>query len=357
MRELRARSAHIGSWSNKRILMLGPFGEALAPQQGKLLAPHLVARGARVTLVSDRGRPAVRFAHIVLHALFWVWRYDVVVVQVYSGRAFCYAALSALFARMWGTRVVGFLRGGALPALACKRPVFTAFALRLFDALIAPSPFLQRELGRAVPLKDCQVIPNLIDLAHYAYRPRIPPRPKLLWLRCFHPIYNPLMALDVYRRLRERIPDVSLTFCGISDIELAEVLGTIKQPGYEGVRYLGRIPKEKVPAVIDECDVYLNTNRVDNMPVTVLEMWASGVPVVATDVGGIADLVRDGENGLLVPSEDAQAMSDAVIRLLTDECLTAKIIAGGREYVSRCTFDHICDELARAFFPKTGGRE
>ncbi|MFL6203626.1 MAG: glycosyltransferase, partial [Thermoanaerobaculia bacterium] len=88
-------------------------------------------------------------------------------------------------------------------------------------------------------------------------------------------------------------------------------------------------------------DVFLNTNRVDNAPVSVLEAAAFGLPVVSTDVGGIPCLLRDGEEALLVPEGNAEAMAGAVRRLLDEPGLAGRLSAAGREVAERSSWERV----------------
>jgi glycosyltransferase involved in cell wall biosynthesis len=85
----------------------------------------------------------------------------------------------------------------------------------------------------------------------------------------------------------------------------------------DAVDFRGAVPKHLVGSVLAEGDIFLNTSRVDNTPVSVIEAMACGLCVVSTDVGGIPHLIRDGENGLLTPSDDTDAMHQAVMALLS----------------------------------------
>jgi glycosyltransferase involved in cell wall biosynthesis len=75
--------------------------------------------------------------------------------------------------------------------------------------------------------------------------------------------------------------------------------------------------------LLDSGDVYLNSPRIDNMPTSIIEAWAAGLPVISTSAGGIPYLVRDGETGLLVDPGDDRAMATAALRLLRDPALAA----------------------------------
>jgi phenylacetate-CoA ligase len=85
----------------------------------------------------------------------------------------------------------------------------------------------------------------------------------------------------------------------------------------------------------EAADIYLNTNRIDNMPVSVLEACASGVPIVATRIGGVPYLLSHGETALLVRSDDAPAMAEAVLTLLRDPALAARLSSNGLALAAR----------------------
>jgi glycosyltransferase involved in cell wall biosynthesis len=90
-----------------------------------------------------------------------------------------------------------------------------------------------------------------------------------------------------------------------------------------------------------EHDTYLNTNRIDNLPVSVLEMAAMGLPIVSTNVGGIPDLLVNGQDALLVPDNDPEAMAKAVNRLIDDCELTAQLSENGRKLAERFAWENI----------------
>ena len=93
-------------------------------------------------------------------------------------------------------------------------------------------------------------------------------------------------------------------------------------------------------------DVFVLPSRYEGMPIALLEVMAMGIPVVGTRVDGIADLIEDAGTGLLVPYGDPQALSSAVLRLLSDAALRERICSNARFVVRR---DHIRDRMAARF--------
>jgi glycosyltransferase involved in cell wall biosynthesis len=93
--------------------------------------------------------------------------------------------------------------------------------------------------------------------------------------------------------------------------------------------------RSDVPAVLAGCDVFCLPSTAEGMPLSVLEAMAQGKPVVATAVGGTPELVVDGVTGLLVPPGDAEALAEALGRVLSDPELAKRMGAAGRQRVER----------------------
>src|SRR5205807_623617 len=99
-----------------------------------------------------------------------------------------------------------------------------------------------------------------------------------------------------------------------------------QQRGLAGsVEFAGRVEPDGMPALLDAHDVFLNASVLDNQPVSILEAFASGLPVVTTAAGDIPAMVSDGRSGLLVPVEDAAAMARAVLSLLANPARAAAL--------------------------------
>jgi glycosyltransferase involved in cell wall biosynthesis len=98
-----------------------------------------------------------------------------------------------------------------------------------------------------------------------------------------------------------------------------------------------------------ESAVALNPSRVDNMPNSVLEALASGVPVVSTDVGGVPFIVKDGETALLVPAGDPQRMASAILSVLDDSSLAQRLRSAGLSCVGDYTWPVIGPRWSRVY--------
>jgi glycosyltransferase involved in cell wall biosynthesis len=226
--------------------------------------------------------------------------------------------------------LVGVLAGGGLPELGRRRPRWVARVLGRFTHLVAPSEYLAR-WAREHTSTPVSVIPNPLDLDGYPYRRRPSVRPRLLWLRAYHDIYAPEVAVRAVAVLAQRYDDVALTMVGDDKGLRAPTAALVDDLGLgDRVTVGGFAGPDEKRRLLDDHDVFLNTSRVDNRPVSVVEAAGSGLCVVSTAVGGVPDLVEDGRSALLVPPDDPVAVAEAVARLVDEPALAAQVGDGGR---------------------------
>jgi glycosyltransferase involved in cell wall biosynthesis len=302
--------------------------------QNEILSRLFESVGYQVVRASAVKRPITRTAHQILSLLRWR-RLDVTVIAVFSGPSFFIAEFGSFLARhVVRSKVVLFLHGGNLGVFSADHPARVRRAFARADLVLAPSEFLARTFRDAG--FDVRVIPNVLALERYRYVERASARPQLMWMRTFHEHYDPLMAVDVLARVAEVHADATLTMGG-ADHGLLEAtraraveLGVLDRITFAG--YLDAAAKADAFA---SHDVFLNTNRVDNMPVSVLEAAASGLVPVATAVGGIPSLLTDDHDSRLVPAGDVEAMVAAVLDLLADDERYARLSRGARALAER----------------------
>jgi glycosyltransferase involved in cell wall biosynthesis len=290
------------------------------------LSAGLRSRGWSVTSASHLKNRGLRFADML--ATVWTKRarYAVAQVDVYSGPSFTWAEAVAASLKALRCPFALTLHGGRLPDFARRHPTRVRRLLQSASVVTSPSPYLQRALEEYRP--DIRVIPNGLCSASYPARHLMSARPRLVWVRAFHTIYNPLLAVEVVRLLSADFPDIELLMVGADrgdgsreqTLQRVSVLSLKRR-----VRILGPVPKDQVPQMMEQGDIFLNTTNVDNTPVTVVEAMASGLCVVSTNAGGIPYLLADRRNGLLVPCGDAQAMATAVREVLLDPALAARL--------------------------------
>ena len=118
----------------------------------------------------------------------------------------------------------------------------------------------------------------------------------------------------------------------------------------DDVIFLGHLDRQKdLPALYASADAFLFSSLTETLGLVVLEAMASGLPVIATPAGGVADHLRDGENGIAYPPADTPAMARAIVRLALDRVLHAQLAAGARRTAERLSWDQELDRLDASY--------
>ena len=130
-------------------------------------------------------------------------------------------------------------------------------------------------------------------------------------------------GLDIFFQVAERLPDCEFLVIGIEPQQRQALVDRYHPPG--NVRLEAPRPRDSLAEVYQGASVYLQLSRTEGLPNVLLEAAAAGVPVVATNVGGTAEVVQDGRTGLLVSSGNPRALSNGILRLLGDDSLRSRI--------------------------------
>jgi glycosyltransferase involved in cell wall biosynthesis len=200
------------------------------------------------------------------------------------------------------------------------------------DLNVVPSPFLREVL--ATYGIAAWTIPNTIDLTQFAYRVRDPLRPHLLSTRAFEPIYNVACVLRAFARIQARRPDARLMLVGAGSQEPA-LRAFAERLALRHVTFAGCVPPSEIARYYAAADIYVQTPSIDNLPLSVLEAFASGLPVVSTDVGGISAILTHGVHGLLAPPDDDAAVASHVLTLLESRPYARRLAAAARDTCAR----------------------
>lgn len=329
---------------SKAVLIINNF--RLSPGKysvavSETLKDCLEQEGVKVILSSGKINKGVMLLGMLASIIKYRNTCDLALINVFSGKAFIWAYLSAQLCRFLKKPYFLYFHGGNLPFFAkTKANLIKSIACKS-SGTIAPSNYLKDKLADAgISIK--KVISNFIVLRNYTYKLRTEILPKMFWLRAYHSIYNPTMALEVLCSLKKQYPQATLTMAGPDKGGLRKAKALAEQLGIDkSVRFLEFVSKEKINLLGLEHDIFLNTARIDNMPVTVLEAMAMGLPTVSTDVGGIRYLLENEKDSLLVPDNEPAIMTEAVKKLLADSRLTETLSSNGRKKVMEFTWDKV----------------
>lgn len=258
--------------------------------------------------------------------LLALWRglKDVDVAHVFSASywSFLLAPLPALaVAKMRGAKVVlNYHSGEAKDHLSHWRSALPV--LRRADSLVVPSDYLAdvfREFGLGA-----QVVPNAVDERQFVYRLRQPLEPRLVCTRGFGAYYRVDYVVRAFARVQREYPNATLSLPGTGPEE-AQVRALVNELELRGVDFPGTVPREQMGRYYDRAHIFINASWLDNMPLSILEAFAAGTPVVSTAPEGIRYLVRHEQTGLLCEPGNWESLAANVIRLLADPALAAAL--------------------------------
>ncbi len=330
----------------RSVLLVGymPPPAVGARAQSEELGERLAEAGWRVSTVSHRTARLARVADILVSAWRWRARYAVAEVDVFSGAAFRWAEAACRVLRAARRPFVLALHGGNLPPFARTRGDRVRRLLEGAAAVTAPSRYLFDEMRAYRP--DLVHLPNGLSLGSFPFVARKGASPRLVWVRAFHDVYNPSLAVRVLARVVSERPDARLAMIGRDkDGSLGRVRALARDLGVaDRLELPGPVPHGDVARWLANADVFLNTTNVDNTPVSVLEAQAAGLAVVSTNVGGLPYLLEDGADALLVAPDDAESMARAVLRVVSEPGLATALAARGREKAERFDWGRVLPE-------------
>jgi glycosyltransferase involved in cell wall biosynthesis len=203
-------------------------------------------------------------------------------------------------------------------------------ALRRAERVLVPSAYLRGiALGWGLAPERVRVVPNPA--------PELPQLPSREEARAALGVTGPALATAGRLTAQKALPDALQAIARVPAVELLVLGDGSERPALEReaetlgvsdrVRFLGAGTRDDVLRLFRAADAVLVTSAWENLPHTVLEALAVGTPVIATAVGGIPEVVVDGENGLLVPPHDVDAIAAAVARLVREEDLRRALAA------------------------------
>jgi phosphatidylinositol alpha-mannosyltransferase len=195
-----------------------------------------------------------------------------------------------------------------------------------------------------------RVIPNGVETEQFARAEpaRLPPGRKVLFVNRLDPRKGFAIMVDAFRSLATSHQDLVLVVAG--DGPDRGALRRLPPPIRGRVVTLGNVPHDRLPSFHAACDVFCApaTGR-ESFGIVLVEALAAGLPVVASDIPGYREVVRDGVDGLLTPPRDSRAVAAAVARILEDADLSKRLSEAGRETANRYSWDTVAGEIEAVY--------
>jgi glycosyltransferase involved in cell wall biosynthesis len=269
------------------------------------------------------------------------WRCDIVHIHTSYSASFVRKSAIAALARAFGVKIIIHVHGSQFDLFYENSNAIVKGIIRMrlesADIVIALSDDWLRRLKRMAPAALIRVLPNPVVATEFA--PALSGKSDvlatggdILFLGAFGKRKGVFDLLEAAVRVVEKRPDVVFELGGDQSVDQVREL-VQKKNLQETVRVLGWVKGADKVAAFRRAHVYVLPSYHEGLPVSILEAFASGLPVVTTPVGGIPEIVKDGVNGFLVEPGDVNALASAILRLLSDHDLRRTMSATNLDLV------------------------
>jgi glycosyltransferase involved in cell wall biosynthesis len=340
-----------------RILIVAPSFDILggqAVQAARLLKALRAEQSLEVDFLPINPRlpgllrklQAIKYVRTVVTSLLYcatllarVRKYDVIHIFSASYFSFVLAPTPAmLVAKLYGKRIVLNYHSGEAEDHLTRWRRTAIPTIRLADEIAVPSEYLVRVFARFG--LQARAIFNTIETDVFRFRQRQPLRPLFLSNRNLEAHYGVDRVLRAFAIIQRHLPDARLTVAGDGS-QRRKLEQLAEELNLQNVEFTGQVDHEKGFELYDAADIYLNGSEIDNQPLSLLEAFACGLPVVTTNAGGIPDIVTNERTGLVVQCGEYERMAREAMRLLQDENLAARIVNQARQGCEKYSWEAV----------------
>jgi glycosyltransferase involved in cell wall biosynthesis len=232
-------------------------------------------------------------------------------------------------------------------------PLLARFAWRHYirgaDEVFACSHALAAKVRSVCPERNPRVVYNCADIELFSRVARLQRSggKRILHIGKFEHKKSQDVLLAAMRLLIDRRLDCRLTMIGATGPTLEQVREAAAGFG-DRVSMIVDVPHDEIPGHMANCDLFVLPSRAEGFPLVLIEAGAAGLPVVATNIGGIDELITDNANGLLVEPDNPRALADAIAKVLENDELAASLASRLRADAVRYTWRRAADEVMAA---------
>lgn len=277
---------------------------------------------------------------------------DLVHMHSADGMSFARARLYVAIANHYGIPVINHIHAASWDTFyrqaGAKRQRQIKETYSACAALVALSDEWKANLSEVQDPSCIFVVENFVPFSDPGFRPSWE-RKSVALISRIEPVKGTDILPDIVKRTRESVPDVHFVIAGDGSA-LEGLKKQIEQRHLtSAVAFLGWVDGSQRRKILSDTSVYLLPSYAEGMPMSILEGIGYNLPIVASPVGGIPQIVRDGVNGLLCKPGDAPAFARALIALLTDQSLYERLSDGSRRISGAHTLDKFGKEICEVY--------
>lgn len=201
--------------------------------------------------------------------------------------------------------------------------------------------------------RDIVVIPNGVELKEYTNETSVKvindAGKRILFVGRLHQVKGVRYLLQAMKIVHKKMHDVQLILVGDGEEREHLEFLTADLAIKECVEFAGKVPHEKVQVYMNQAEVFVLPSLSEGFPVTIIEAMACGLPIVATRVRGVSEIIEDGINGYLVDPKDPVQIARALLKILDNEYLRKEMSSNNREEAKKYSWDEIAVKLEKTY--------
>ena len=254
--------------------------------------------------------------------------------------------IGVMIGKLLKKKIIITYHGGELYEFINKYKTKVIYFLNKADIITVPSKYLQNILNNN-SIKS-KYLPNIIRDDNVYFKKREKLKPILIVTRTLDEVYNIPLSIMAFKDLKKVVPDAKLKIVGDGKLK-NEILELVKKENIDDIEFIGRVPNSKIGEILNTADIFINTSNKDNMPLSLFEALACGLPVISTNVGGIPDYFTDGINGFLIEPNNKEQLTNKILYVLNNQDEVQKIIDNGYQTFEKLTLRNLKSEYLKLY--------
>ena len=223
--------------------------------------------------------------------------------------------------------------------------------LKNADAVLALTENMKQRMLE-ICNRDISVVPNGIGLERFnttSGRKKEGNSKTIIFVGRLHPVKGVSYLIEAMAIVQREIPDAKLILVG-DGVERSRLEGLSKKLDLNGcIQFVGQVQQERIPTLLQQADLFALPSLSEGFPVVILEAMATGLPIVATNVGGIPDILEEGVDGYLVNAKRPAEVADRMLVLLRNDKLREEISVNNREKAKLYTWDIVAGKVEKEY--------
>ncbi len=273
-------------------------------------------------------------------------KYDIFHIHGCSFLGFFPIVVGVIIGKILNKKIIITYHGGGLGVFIKKYRKFIMHYFKKTDIITVPSIYLQSILNEN-HIKSIY-LPNIIRDDNVYFKKREIINPTLIVTRTFDDVYNLPLAIMAFNDLKNIIPNAKLKLVGDGKLK-KHLIDMVQRENIKDVEFIGRVPNSMIGEILNTADIFINPSNKDNMPLSLFEALACGLPIISTKVGGIPDYIVDGINGFLIEPNNKKQLISKIIYILNNQDEVQKLIANGYDTFKKLTLRNLKSEYLKLY--------